>query len=121
MYKVGDIIFAFVTGIERYGFFVNTEDGFSGLVHISEISSDYVKNVNDYVREGELIKAKVLDVDVEKRQLKLSVKDFDYRVTRKRKNKIIETSLGFSSLEKMLPIWISEKEEKLAGNYGKEY
>ncbi len=116
MYKAGDIIFAFVTGIEKYGFFVNTEDGYSGLVHISEVSSDYVRNVKDYVREGELIKAKVLDVDTEKRQLKLSVKDFDYRVTRKKKNRIIETSLGFSSLEKMLPIWINEKEEELANN-----
>ena len=116
MYKVGDIIFAFVTGIERYGFFVNTEDGYSGLVHISEISSEYIRNVKDYVREGELIKAKVLDVDTEKRQLKLSVKDFDYRITRKKKNRISETPLGFTTLERMLPIWISAKEKELANN-----
>ena len=113
MYKVGDIIYVLVTGIESYGIFINTEDNYSGLIHISEISSNYVRNIADYVKEGELIKAKVLEVDSEKRQLKLSIKDLDYRLNRKNKSKIVETSTGFSTLKDKLPVWISEKEEEL--------
>ncbi len=112
-YKIGDVIFAFVTGLEKYGIFVSTEDEYSGLIHISEISSNYVRNVSDYAKEGELIKARILDIDNEKKHLKLSIKDLDYRINKKNKSKIEETTTGFTTLQKMLPIWISEKEEML--------
>ncbi len=112
-YKVGDIVFAFVTGIEKYGIFVSTEDSYSGLIHISEISTNYVRNIADYVKEGELIKARVLDVDNMQRQLKLSIKGLDYRLNKRNKSKIIETSTGFGTLKEKLPLWIKEKEQEL--------
>ena len=40
-YKVGDIISGQVTGIEKYGIFVNIDPWYDGLIHISEISSNY--------------------------------------------------------------------------------
>lgn len=115
-YKVGDVIDVVVTGIEKYGIFVNTENGFSGLIHISEISSLFVKNVLDYAKIGEVIKAKVLEVDEKKRHLKLSIKDFDYRISKKTKMKIVETKSGFSNLKKHLNVWIEEKLEEMAEN-----
>ncbi len=113
-YKVGNIIEAIVTGIENYGIFINTDDDYSGLIHISEISKNFVRNVNDYAKEGELIKAKIIAIDEKSRQLKLSIKDIDYRINKKNKGKIIETSTGFSTLKEKLPEWISDKEEELA-------
>ena len=50
-YEIGQIVTCCVTGIEKYGIFVNLEEYYSGLIHISEISSQFVRNINDYVDE----------------------------------------------------------------------
>ena len=56
-YGKGKIVRATVTGIEVYGIFVSLDEYYSGLIHISEISEQYVKNVQDYVNLNEKIKA----------------------------------------------------------------
>ena len=94
---------------EKYGIFVGLDEYYSGLIHISEISSGFVRNVNDYVNLGEVIRAKVLEIDEDTLHVKLSIKDIDYRITKKKRTKIKETELGFSTLEALLDDWISEK------------
>lgn len=111
-YKVGNIVTGHVTGIEKYGIFVSLDDYYSGLIHISEISDGFVRDVNDYVNEGETIKAKVLETNEEECHVKLSIKNVDYRITKKKRKQIVETKNGFSTLEKMLPIWIEQKEKE---------
>ena len=108
-YQVGDIVTVSVTGVEKYGIFVGLDEYQSGLIHISEISSGFVRNVNDYVNLGEVIRAKVLEIDEDTLHVKLSIKDIDYRITKKKRTKIKETELGFSTLEALLDDWISEK------------
>lgn len=108
-YQVGDIVTVSVTGVEKYGIFVGLDEYYSGLIHISEISSGFVRNVNDYVNLGEVIRAKVLEIDEDTLHVKLSIKDIDYRITKKKRTKIKETKLGFSTLEALLDDWISEK------------
>ncbi|MBT4792668.1 MAG: S1 RNA-binding domain-containing protein, partial [Halobacteriovoraceae bacterium] len=54
---------ATVVTIKEYGAFVDIADGVSGLVHVSEMADERVKDPNDYVSEGDIIKVKVLDVD----------------------------------------------------------
>ncbi|WP_114570231.1 S1 domain-containing post-transcriptional regulator GSP13 [Exiguobacterium flavidum] len=63
-----------VTGIQNFGAFVALDDQTQGLVHISEISHDYVKDINDYVKVGDEVTVKVLDIDEEKGKMKLSIK-----------------------------------------------
>ena len=46
MYKIGDIIEVEVSGIENYGIFVKAEDDYTGLIHISEIDNNYIKDIN---------------------------------------------------------------------------
>lgn len=111
-YKTGDIVTACVTGIEKYGIFVNIDNKYDGLIHISEITSSYVRNINDYAKIGEIIRAKVIEEE-KNNQIKLSVKDIDYRITRKRSTKIEETEKGFSTLIIMLNKWIEEKNGEL--------
>lgn len=60
--SVGKIVEGTVTGITNFGAFVELEGGKSGLVHISEISHDYVEKVSDYVKRGEKVKVEVLSV-----------------------------------------------------------
>lgn len=60
--SVGKIVEGTVTGVTNFGAFVELKEGKSGLVHISEISHDYVEKVSDYVKRGEKVKVKVLSV-----------------------------------------------------------
>ena len=94
-YNVGDVVTGCVTGIERYGIFVNLDNYYSGLVHISEISNSFVKNINDYVNVGENIRVKVLDVDKQQCHLKLSIKNLEYKSSGKRKIKLLKQNMDF--------------------------
>lgn len=111
--KIGDIINATVTGIENYGIFVNYENTYTGLVHISEISHDFVKNVNDYAIVGEKLKVKILEIDEINKKLKLNLKDLENKYNRKTLRRIKETTLGFTTLEKNLNDWINIKKKEL--------
>ena len=109
-YEVGQIVKGVVTGIENYGIFVNVDEKYTGLIHISEVSDKYVKNIEDYVNIDEKIKVKIIEIDVKNKQFKLSIKDINnYRYTRKNNNGIIETPKGFSTLEEKLNFWIEDK------------
>lgn len=61
--SVGDIIEGTVTGITNFGAFMQLPGGKSGLVHISEISNDYVEKVSEYLKKGQKIKVKVLSIN----------------------------------------------------------
>lgn len=109
-YSKGKIVKGTVTGIESYGVFLSFDDYYSGLIHISEISHGFVKNITDYVNIGDVVYAKIIDVDEEQSHLKLSIKDIKYKgKKRSPRRKIKETSLGFKTLAMKLPIWIDEK------------
>lgn len=112
-YKRDNVVVGSVTGIEEYGIFVGLDQDYSGLIHISEISENFVRNVNDYVTLGEKINVKILEVDEEKKLLKLSIKDIDYRTNKKKRIHIVETEQGFSTLKKMLPKWVNDKEKEI--------
>ena len=103
-----DVVKVTVTGIQEYGAFVNTED-YEGLIHISEISYGYVKNVNDYVKIGDEIYAEVVDIDEKDNHLKLSIKNIDYKNDGSKIERMEETKNGFKPLKDNLEIWIAEK------------
>ena len=107
-YKVGDIIKGQVTGIEKYGVFVNIDPYFDGLIHISEISSEFVKDIHDYVEIGETIYCQILEVDNDNLHLKLSIKNINYKSDNSN-SPIKETRKGFLPLKENLDIWINEK------------
>ncbi|MBO7536366.1 MAG: S1 RNA-binding domain-containing protein [Bacilli bacterium] len=112
--RKGRIVRGTVTGIESYGVFVSCDDYYTGLIHISEISHGFVKNINDFVKIGDLIQVEILDVDEELGHLKLSIKNIDYKKKISLKRKMIkETPLGFRTLEYKLPIWIDESLKKI--------
>ena len=62
-----------VTGIMNFGAFVSLPGGKSGLVHISEISNTFVKDVHDYLQVGQIVKVKVIDIN-EQGKINLSIK-----------------------------------------------
>ena len=72
MLEVGAIVEGKVTGLTAFGAFVSLPDGKSGMVHISEVSLDYVKEVRDHLQENQTVRVKVLSE--EKGKICLSIK-----------------------------------------------
>ena len=62
-FKEGKIVEGTVTGVTKFGAFVDIGAEENGLVHISEISHDYVENVSDYVAKGDKVKVKILAIE----------------------------------------------------------
>ena len=110
-YNVGDIIKVRVSGLASYGIFVTIDEHYTGLIHISEVSLNFVRNVQDYVRLGDYIMAKIIGVDEEAGHLKLSIKDIDYTLGKEREINEKENS-GFTILKESLPKWIEEKKRE---------
>ena len=113
-YKVGSIVEGSVTGIEKYGVFVSLDDYYTGLIHISELSHGFVRNVSSFVNVGDTIKVKIIDVDDELYHVKLSIKDIDYRNINQKFMEIEEVGSGFGILEDNLGSWIEEKKDEIA-------
>lgn len=111
---VGSVVKGEVTGVETYGIFVKINDKYTGLVHISEISDKFVKDVHKYANIGETIYVEIKDIDKKTKKCILSVKDLNYRIDEDRKVK--ESVRGFSPLKQHLPIWIEEKYKDLHPN-----
>ena len=71
--EVGAIVEGEVTGITNFGAFVQLPEGKVGLIHISEVSNVYVKDVQDFLKEHDKVKVKVLSID-ERGKIGLSIK-----------------------------------------------
>ena len=87
--EVGDLIIGTITSIVPYGAYVSLDEyeEKEGLLHISEVSSRWVKNIRNFVREGQKNVLKVLRISPEKGHIDLSLR----RVTmREKREKLLE-------------------------------
>nr|WP_307774822.1 S1 RNA-binding domain-containing protein [uncultured Cetobacterium sp.] len=73
--SLGDILKVTVNDVLDFGLTVSTEDGVRGFIHISEIDWKKTTNLKDLYKTGEILEAKVIEIDKEKRNLKLSIKE----------------------------------------------
>ncbi|MGL5978192.1 MAG: CvfD/Ygs/GSP13 family RNA-binding post-transcriptional regulator [Erysipelotrichaceae bacterium] len=110
-YKIGDIVQGRVTGVQPYGAFVSLDSENSGLIHISEISSGFVKDVQKMFTIGEVVEARIIDEDVEHHHYKLSIKVLKvntprYRQRTARRDRLPAMSIGFQTLKDHLEDWI---------------
>ena len=60
--EVGSVVEGKVTGITKFGAFVELPDGKTGMVHISEVAPTYVKEIRDFVTENQTVKVKILSI-----------------------------------------------------------
>ena len=74
-WNVGDIVEGKITGISKFGAFVEMAPGAVGLVHISEMSDRFVKHPSEVLSVGDVVKVRVLAVDVKKKRISLSMKN----------------------------------------------
>ena len=73
-YKVGKEITGTVTNLTDFGIFVELEEGIEGLVHISEISKEKIKSPMEKFKVGDVITARVMNINTEERRIGLSIK-----------------------------------------------
>lgn len=115
-YNEGDVVTAKITKIEKYGVFAKIDDEYSGLIHISELADKYIKDISEYVNIGDEINVKILDMSRKSNQLKLSSKNVNNDLFKKRKSGIKETVFGFYLLKSSLPKWIDKKLKEIDKN-----
>ena len=70
---VGEIVEGKVTGLTKFGAFVSLPEEKVGMIHISEVSTAYVKDIGDFLEKGQAVKVKVLSID-ENGKISLSLK-----------------------------------------------
>ncbi len=103
---MGAVVDGTVERITPYGAFLKLEDGRLGLVHISEIDRNYVKDVHDHLREADVVQAKVLAIK-EDGKIDLSIKALqDPPPTRQRRG-------SDPDFEKKLKTFMKQSEERL--------
>ena len=114
--KIGDIITATVSGIQPYGAFVSIDDGISGLIHISEISDGFVRDVHQFVEVNDKVTVKVIDYDPKTKQARLSLKALRSSSRREKLSMRIKPEavvIGFDSIKEALPTWVEEKMKEI--------
>lgn len=117
-YEVGEVVAGKVTGIQPYGAFIALDDETQGLVHISEITYGFVKDIEDYLKIGDVIQVKILEIDESSEKISLSTRALQEAPVQKKKDVQPRKSLqdrvnendanGFKSLRDKLQDWIEQ-------------
>jgi general stress protein 13 len=118
-FEVGQIVAGKVTGIQPYGAFVALNDEIQGLVHISEVTHGFVKDINDHLSVGDEVKVKVLSIDEANKKVSLSIRATEEtpkkqtaKPAAKKFVKPEENTSGFNTLKEKLEEWIEQSEFK---------
>lgn len=125
--QVGTITTGKITGIQPYGAFIALNENTQGLVHISEITHGYVKDINDHLKVGDEVKVKVLSIDEQAGKIGLSIRATQeapvqvdaIQVKKPRKRPVSnpiqneeDASQGFNTLKDKLQEWIDQSQRE---------
>ncbi|WP_100332103.1 S1 domain-containing post-transcriptional regulator GSP13 [Bacillus xiapuensis] len=114
-YQPGQLVTGKVTGIQPYGAFIALDNGTQGLVHISEITHGYVRDIHDHLQVGETVKVKVISVNEEEGKISLSIRATEEAkpaaVQSIRRLQLDKNKEGFNTLKDKLQEWIEQSGE----------
>lgn len=82
MFEVGQVLDGKVTGLTNFGAFVSLPENKTGMVHISEISLSYVKDIHDFLKEGQSVRVKIIEISGSGK-ISLSIKQVEEQDGRK--------------------------------------
>ncbi len=116
-FKIGDVIIGKVNQIRPYALFLTFDENTNGLLHISELSDGYIRDIEKYGSVGDEIKVKVLSIDPSNGFLRVSYKAIpeNERYSTHTNSKKVAPQFDeadFTDLEKKLPEWINETLQK---------
>ena len=116
-YQVGQLIVGKVYNVKPYALFMSFEGGVTGLLHISEISDSFVRDIEKFGSIGDEIKVKILTIDKENGFLRVSYKQvppeeaFSSHVNQRRLPTVSEDE--FLPLKEKLEGWINDAYQKI--------
>ncbi|MCE5323867.1 S1 RNA-binding domain-containing protein [bacterium] len=111
--EIGSTQKGLVLKVAEYGAIVRLPEGSTGLVHISEIANTYVRDIRDYISEGDDIKVKVLRIGP-KGRFELSIKQCDPNVVSPQSKPTIPVAAGVgASFEDRLSKFLKDSEERM--------
>lgn len=73
-FEIGNIIEGTVTDVKPFGAFVAIDEKTKGLVHISQISHNFINDINEHISAGDKVKVKIISIDEESKKISLSIK-----------------------------------------------
>ncbi|MEI2664348.1 S1 domain-containing post-transcriptional regulator GSP13 [Rossellomorea sp. LJF3] len=126
-FETGTVVTGKVTGIQPYGAFVALDEETQGLVHISEITHGFVKDVSEHLSVGDEVKVKVLSVDEAAGKISLSIRATEEAPAQQAKPAAAKkprrqgsvkpaaeetTPAGFNTLKDKLEEWIEQSERE---------
>lgn len=113
--EVGSIVEGKVTGITSFGAFVELSNGQTGLVHISEVADAYVEDINDYLKEQEVVKVKIINIRDGKIGLSIKQADPSYEPQSAKRGggRGYRGNKGPRSFEEKLSRFLKESDERL--------
>lgn len=120
-YEVGQIIIGTVTNVKPYALFMEFEDGVSGLLHISEISDSFIRDIEKFGTKGDQLKVKIVSIDENNGFLRVSLKKvpqeeaYSTHNNNVRKAPVAEEA-DFAPLAEKLPEWIADTLEQAKRN-----
>jgi small subunit ribosomal protein S1 len=103
-YTTGDIIEGTVKRLVSFGAFVEVENGVEGLVHISQIANRHIATPNEVLKEGQVINAKILDMNLDEKRISLSIRALEEEADAKDREEYTKNSndsSGFSLGERL--------------------
>lgn len=118
-YRVGDTVSGVVQEITNFGVFVKLAPGIDGLIHVSELDSEYVHHPNKVTSVGRKISAEIVEIDREKRRIRLSVRELKKKENQREKESTMN-SLTSDDEEVVMGDFIEEEiKEKLRQGFDK--
>lgn len=124
----GQVVDGKVTGVQPYGAFVALNDQIQGLVHISEVTHGFVKDINEFIAVGNEVKVKILSIDEAKNKYSLSIRATEEAPKQQEKpsksqaqggnfkqyqqEQQQQEEAGFNTLKDKLNEWIEQSEER---------
>jgi len=117
--EVGKIVEGKITGITKFGAFMQLPGGKTGLIHISEVALDYVKDINEHLKTDDIVKVKVISID-DKGKVSLSLKKVLEEMEQKNGQKPEEIDFSVKkgenslSFEEKMKLFMQDSDEKIA-------
>lgn len=115
--EIGQLIIGKVKSVKPYALFLEFENKVSGLLHISEISDSFIRDIEKFGSVGDEIKVKVIDIDKSNGFLRVSLKQVpqEESFTTHHDEKVVPvaTEEEFTSLKEKMPLWIEETLKKI--------
>ena len=116
-YEIGKVVLGTVINVKPYALFMEFEDGVNGLLHISEISDAYIRDIEKYGTKGDQMKVLIVGIDENNGFLRVSLKKVPPEESYSSHSNSVRrapeaNSQDFKELAEKLPEWISQTLEK---------